>query len=43
MQQPADERALPVIHAATGQKAQQLLLLVPIQVSVNIFALRVSL
>jgi len=37
VQEPADERALAVVHAAAGEEAQQLLLLVAREVGVDVF------
>jgi len=43
MQQPANQRALAVIHAAAGEQAQEFLVLVLLQVSLNIFCNQIRL
>jgi hypothetical protein len=42
VQQPADERALAIVDAAAGQEAQQFLLLVAGEVSVDVFLTQVN-
>ena len=38
IQQPPDQRALAIIHAAAGDEAEQLLVLMLVEISVNIFS-----
>jgi hypothetical protein len=37
MQQPPDQRRLPIVHAPAGKEAQQLLALVTVKVGVDVF------